>query len=64
MTKTQKILESNASLENWQINAIKSAVKIANSKDAKFIDHDKVTNWLNSWGEADEENHYTTLLSK
>lgn len=39
----------------WQINAIAKAVQKADEKDAKFIDHSRVTAWLNSWGSEDEE---------
>lgn len=35
----------------WQIKAVEKAVKRANNKKAKFIDHDKVSDWLMSWGE-------------
>lgn len=40
--------------QSWQVNAIEKSVKKANSKKAKFIEHQKVSNWLNSWG-SDEE---------
>jgi len=43
-------LEINA----WQINATKKALKKAKSKDAKFIRHDKVKEWLLSWGTKTE----------
>lgn len=39
----------------WQITAIKSAVKKADSKNAKFIEHKKVLEWVNSWGNEDEQ---------
>lgn len=44
-------------LENhaWQITAIQSAVNRANSNNAKFVEHEKVKDWLNSWGEKDEK---------
>lgn len=38
----------------WQVKAIEKSVKKANSKKAKFIEHQKVSDWLNSWG-SDEE---------
>jgi len=34
----------------WQVKAIEKSVKKANSKKAKFIDHQNVSDWLNSWG--------------
>ena len=39
----------------WQVKAIEKAVKKANSKKAKFIDHQKVSNWLTSWGNDKEQ---------
>lgn len=38
----------------WQVNAIKKAIKKANNKDAKFVNHNKVVDWVNSWGKEDE----------
>lgn len=38
----------------WQIKAVEKAVKKANSKKAKFIDHDAVSDWLMSWGTKSE----------
>ena len=40
--------------QKWQIEAIQSAIKKADSKDAKFIPHEKVVAWLNSWGTPHE----------
>lgn len=39
----------------WQINSIKKAVKKANSKSIRFIDHHKVIEWVNTWGDEDEQ---------
>ncbi len=39
----------------WQIKAIEKSVKKANSKKAKFIDHEEVSNWLKSWGSDKEQ---------
>ena len=41
-------------LNEWQIAAIESAVKRADSPDARFIDHDKVKGWLLTWGTSKE----------
>jgi predicted transcriptional regulator len=41
-------------LNEWQIQAINAAVKRANAPGAKFIDHDKVDEWLASWGASQE----------
>jgi RHH-type transcriptional regulator, rel operon repressor / antitoxin RelB len=38
----------------WQIGAIDSAVKRANSGNAAFINHDEVDSWLGSWGNLKE----------
>ena len=48
-------IESYLAVQAWQVNAIKKAVKKANSKEAKFVDHSKVTDWVNSWGSKDEQ---------
>ena len=39
----------------WQIQAIKEAVKKADRPDAKFIDHEDVVAWLDSWGTKNEK---------
>ncbi|GAB4224436.1 MAG: hypothetical protein Tsb005_21560 [Gammaproteobacteria bacterium] len=39
----------------WQVKATKKAVKKANSKSAKFTDHNQVTDWVNSWDSDDEQ---------
>jgi len=39
----------------WQIKLIKETLKKADSKNAKFIDHDKVTAWVDQWGSSDEQ---------
>jgi len=48
-------IENYLATQAWQVKAIKKAVKKANSKDANFIDHNKVTEWVNSWGSKDEQ---------
>lgn len=40
--------------QSWQIKMIEKAVKKADSKKAKLIDHDKVSDWLMSWGTKSE----------
>ena len=47
-------IESYLEVQAWQVNAIKKAVEKANSKNAKFVDHNKVTDWVNSWGNEDK----------
>ena len=46
----KEFLETN----EWQIKSIKESVERANRENAKFIDHEKVSKWLNSWGTEDE----------
>lgn len=41
--------------QQWQATEIKKSLKKANSKKAIFIAHEKVSSWLNSWGEENEE---------
>jgi RHH-type transcriptional regulator, rel operon repressor / antitoxin RelB len=38
----------------WQIREIKKAVKKADQPDAKFIDHEEVVKWVESWGTTKE----------
>ncbi len=58
--RTRSFLASEAielylSAQAWQIKAIEKAVKRANSKKAKFVSHQKVSDWLNSWGTKKEK---------
>jgi len=39
----------------WQIREIKKAVEKADQPDAKFIDHEDVVAWLDSWGAKNEK---------
>lgn len=39
----------------WQVKAIEKAVDKANHKKSPFIDHNKVEDWLNSWGKKTEK---------
>ena len=42
--------------EAWQIEAIREAVKTADSGDeTQFVDNDKVMAWLDSWGTDNEQ---------
>jgi predicted transcriptional regulator len=47
---TAEGIESYLLAQSWQIKGIKIAIKKANSKNARFIDNDKVTAWIKSWG--------------
>ena len=48
-------IESYLAIHAWQVNAINETVKKAESKDAKLTDHNKVMDWVNSWGSGDEQ---------
>ena len=48
-------IEHYLAMQSWQVQGIKNAVKKANSKDAKFIEHGKVVDWLESWGRKNEK---------
>jgi predicted transcriptional regulator len=48
-------IESYLLTQAWQVNAIKKAVKKANAKGTRFIDHHKVVAWVNSWDKKDEQ---------
>ncbi|OGW25255.1 MAG: hypothetical protein A2X59_03330 [Nitrospirae bacterium GWC2_42_7] len=41
-------------LNEWQVQAIKNTIKKADKPDAKFIGHEEVVQWLDSWGKKDE----------
>jgi RHH-type rel operon transcriptional repressor/antitoxin RelB len=41
-------------LNEWQTQIISTAVKRADLSGAKFIDHEKVDAWLDSWGTPKE----------
>jgi predicted transcriptional regulator len=48
-------IEYYLAAQAWQVKAIKGAVKKADSKKAKFIEHQKVIDWLSSWGTQEEK---------
>ncbi|MDQ7837689.1 MAG: CopG family ribbon-helix-helix protein [Thermodesulfobacteriota bacterium] len=39
----------------WQVQEIENAVKKADQPDAKFIDHEEVSAWLDTWGSNKEK---------
>ena len=41
--------------QNWQVKAIEKSIKKANSGKANFMNHQKVSDWLNSWGNEEEQ---------
>lgn len=48
-------IENYLATQAWQVKAVEKALKKANSKKAKFINHQDVSDWLNSWGTDDEK---------
>lgn len=47
-------IENYLATQAWQVKAIKKAVEKANGKKAKFIDHNEIVDWVNSWDNEDE----------
>lgn len=57
--RTKSYLSSEAikhylSIQDWQVQSIKAAVKKADKKGTKFVDHQDVVDWVNSWDTDDE----------
>lgn len=48
-------IERYLATQLWQVTAIEKSIKKADSKNAVFIDHQVVSDWLNSWGEENEQ---------
>ncbi len=42
-------IENYLDTQTWQVEAIAKAVTKADSKEAHFISHNKVEQWVNSW---------------
>ncbi len=42
-------------VQAWQLKEIEEALKIADSKNARFFDHEKVCEWISSWGTKNEK---------
>jgi predicted transcriptional regulator len=47
---TAEALRNYLEIHAWQVQAIETAIKEADSGKAKFADHDQVVNWLKTWG--------------
>jgi predicted transcriptional regulator len=47
-------LQRYLSQEEWQVQAIRSAVEKADNGTAKYASHDAVDQWLSSWGSNEE----------
>lgn len=52
---TAEAIESYLALQAWQVKAVKSAIQKADGQDVQLIDHNKVSDWVNSWGEEGEQ---------
>lgn len=48
-------IECYLEAQAWQIMAVRKSLKKANSKKAKFINHQSVSDWLISWGSNQEK---------
>ena len=48
-------IENYLAIQAWQVEAIEAAVKKANTKGAKFVAHNDVQTWVNSWGGENEK---------
>ncbi len=42
-------------INEWQVKEIRKAVNKADQPGAKFIDHEEVTEWLDTWGSKKEK---------
>ncbi len=47
---TAEAIENYLSIQAWQVSGIKKAVQKADQKEARFVEHETVEEWLNSWG--------------
>ena len=48
-------IEGYLMTQAWQIKSIKNSVKKANRKDAKFIDHSQVVEWVSNLGSDEDQ---------
>jgi RHH-type transcriptional regulator, rel operon repressor / antitoxin RelB len=52
---TSEAIERYVEVQAWQLKEIKEALKMADSKGARFIDHKRVCEWISSWGTKNEK---------
>jgi len=50
-----RALQDYLELNEWQVTAIKKAVSKADSSDARFVAHEDVSAWLETWGTENEK---------
>lgn len=48
---TSEAIENYLSIQAWQVSGIKKADK----KEAQFVEHEAVKEWLNSWGTSEKK---------
>lgn len=48
-------IEKYLETQSWQVKEIKKALKKASDKKTKFIEHNKVVDWVDSWGTQKEK---------
>ena len=47
-------IEQYVEHESWQVKAVESTLAKVQNGDAKFANHDSVSEWLSSWGTTNE----------
>lgn len=47
-------IEDYLASNDWQIQEIEKTIKMANKTGARFVEHEKVEKWLDSWGTDNE----------
>ncbi|MCL4492847.1 MAG: CopG family ribbon-helix-helix protein [Nitrospirae bacterium] len=48
-------IEDFLSINEWQVQETLKAIKEADRPGAQFIDHEKVAEWLDTWGTDNEQ---------
>jgi len=47
-------IENYLAAQSWQVKAIEKAIEKADSNNVRFIEHNKVIDWVNSWDSESE----------
>ncbi|MBW6512630.1 MAG: ribbon-helix-helix protein, CopG family [Desulfuromonadaceae bacterium] len=50
----KKAIEEFLCANEWQVQAIETAIRQADAAEAVFVEHDRIDSWLNTWG-SDKE---------
>ncbi len=53
----QKALSERQDLEEWKRKKIDAAITSADNGEGYFVEHDRVKEWLMSWGAEKEKPH-------